>query len=336
MISVAAYTQGVNIPSRRFRLAQLISPLQRYDIEVSEIICKLGSFPPQAQLLRPFWGMGVLAERAWDIIAAPVADVSFVQREFLSTLPTLERFLPKPIIVDVDDAIWLHRRGCAARSLAKIAEVVICGNSHIAEYFAPLAKRVVVLPTAVDTCRFSPGSITSSDPVIVWSGSSGGLKFLEPIQAALARVMALDRRCILRIVSDKAPRLPLLNQEQIEFIRWSPETEVAALQDAWVGIMPLEDSDWARGKCAYKMLLYMACGLPVVVSPVGMNAEVLAMGSCSKSAFSAGEWESALAGYLFDAASRKADGASGRSIVESSFSVDHVACQLAEVIASVC
>lgn len=120
--------------------------------------------------------------------------------------------------------------------------------------------------------------------------------------------------------------------DRVEYVPWSPESEASVIQSFDVGIMPLDDSPWARGKCSYKMLLYMACGIPVVVSPVGMNAEVLALGSCGLGATSESVWNESLAHLLEDRHARLSYGHRGREIVLNEFSITTVAPRLASVL----
>jgi len=179
----------------------------------------------------------------------------------------------------VDDAIWLHRRGAFAGKLAGHCDAVICGNTFLADYFAKYCKRVFLLPTPVDTKKFFPlrESLASSQ-AIGWSGTAGNLIELERIEPALRAVMRRFPAARLRVICNRRPNLGSLPAGRVDYVPWAPAIEVSAVQDLQIGLMPLQDTDWTRGKCAFKMLTYMACGVPVVASPVGMNQDVLAMG----------------------------------------------------------
>jgi glycosyltransferase involved in cell wall biosynthesis len=134
---------------------------------------------------------------------------------------------------------------------------------------------------------------------------------------------------VLRIVSDVKPRLRLLDSRNIEFIQWSPENEVQTIREMSVGLMPVDDSLWSRGKCSYKMLLYMACAVPVVVSAVGMNNEVLALGNVGFGSRSEQDWVDRI-GWLLDYPEDAAQmGIEGRRIVSKHFSLTVLAPQLA-------
>ena len=130
------------------------------------------------------------------------------------------------------------------------------------------------------------------------------------------------------VVSDSAPTFQEIPTYFIEFLHWSPDIEVQSIQGMDIGIMPIEDSVWERGKCSYKMLLYMACGIPVVVSPIGMNAEVLARGEVGLGPRSESEWVDALSGLLRDSEAREAMGRVGRQVVERHYSLENLAPRL--------
>lgn len=332
-IRVAALTGGKNVPSARFRVRQLIPELSRYGVEMHEFIPSISKYPPQSKWLRPFWGASALSARVPAILATHCYDVVFLQRELISTFLTLEPLTKRPRVLDVDDAIFLHRGGKSAKRLAQLSDLIVCGNEFIKGYFSQLNENTVIIPTAIDTLRYTPG-IGSIDPqenlVIGWIGTSGNLKYLYLIEKALQRVVKILPNVTLRVVADKEPEFRGLLRKRLEFVRWSPEAEVASLQTMTVGIMPLAETEWEKGKCSFKMLQYMACGVPVVVSPVGMNAQVLSLGDVGLSAKSQDEWADALLKLLsLDENERERMGMIGRSIVEQYFSIDVIAPLLA-------
>ncbi|WP_422012289.1 glycosyltransferase [Roseateles sp.] len=254
-----------------------------------------------------------------------------MQRQLLATLCTAEPLIRRPFVLDVDDAIFLGPRGHHADRIARRAQVVICGNAFIAEHFGAQCT-VTVLPTAVDTQRFTPGGRTAAAPTLGWSGSAGGFPYLVAIQPALQILMACYPDLRLRVISNAQPQLPMLPASRIDYVKWSPDNEVGALQDLTVGLMPLADTLWERGKCSFKMLTYMACGVPVVVTPVGMNLEVLARADVGYAARGRDAWVDAIADLL-DAPSRaRAMGANGRRVVSEHYALDVVAERLAALL----
>jgi len=332
MITVAAFTGGHNIPSARFRVRQYIPALKKLGIQIKEYYAILGCYPPNKSILRPIWGIGTLIQRVPSIIKSYNADITLLQREMLSTFTTIEILTKRPRILDVDDAIWLNREGYA-KKLSRLCDVIICGNSFIAETFQLWNSNIYILPTTVDCDRFRPRKTNiNHNPVIVWSGTSSGFPYLYGIENALVRVLEQYPNTKLRIVSDKSPNFKNLSLKRIEFLQWNPEVEVSSLQSANIGIMPLEDSLWARGKCSYKMLTYMACGLPVVGSPVGMNKEILSLEKVGHSASGQDEWIDSLVHLLDDKNCSEQLGRNGRAFVESQYSLNAIAPKFAEII----
>jgi glycosyltransferase involved in cell wall biosynthesis len=320
MISIAAFTIGRNVPASRFRVRQYIGDLKQYGVELAEFYPHAGGYPPERKWMRPFWAFASLADRVPDIVRSFSYDVTLLQREMLSTFLTLEPLTKRPRVLDVDDAIWLNRDNSFARKLAVISDSVICGNSFLAEYFRQWNANITILPTAVDTKRFVPLNARSfgDSPVIGWSGNRSGFGDLKIVEAPLRTLLAKYPKVRLRIMADERPALDV-PAHQFEFVPWSPEIEVQTIQSMDVGIMPLQDTLWSRGKCSYKMLLYMSCGVPVVVSPVGMNAEILEMSTIGEAANTADDWVGLAA----------AMGEHGREIALKSFSIDALAGRLA-------
>jgi len=240
---------------------------------------------------------------------------------------TLEPLTRHPRVLDVDDAIYLHRGGRFAERLASQCDLVICGNDYLKNIFSQWNKNVRVIPTAVDTKRYFPKKeidATNRD-VVGWTGTSGNFKYLYEIEPALAAVLKACPNIIFRVIADVKPAFRKIQERRIDFIRWSPENEIKGIQGMSIGIMPLSDSAWTRGKCSFKMLQYMACGVPVVVSPVGMNAQVLSLGAVGLGASNQNEWIAALVGLLRDKKEQVNMGINGRSIVEERFSIQVVA-----------
>jgi len=330
MISVAAFTTGRNVPASRFRVRQYIPDLKMHGVELAEFYPRAGGYPPEQRWTRPFWAAASLAGRVPHVVRSFSYDVTLLQREMLSTFLTLEPFTKRPRVLDVDDAIWLNRDNSFARKLAGMSDSVICGNSFLGEYFRQWNANITVLPTAVDTKRFVPVQARplGDSPVIGWSGNRSGFADLKMIEAALKTVLAKYPKARLRVMADERPVLDV-PAHHLEFVPWSPEVEVPAIQGMDVGIMPLRDTLWSRGKCSYKMLLYMSCGVPVVVSPVGMNAEILEMASIGHAAASPDDWIGALEAVIEDPRQALAMGEKGREVVVNHFSIHALGGKLA-------
>ncbi len=335
MMRIAAFTGGRSISSARFRVRQYINELRQHDMDMVEYIAPLGSWPPANRAMRPAWALATLASRLPAIAASYRYDLTFLQREMLSTFRTLEPLTKAPRVMDLDDAVWMSRES-QVRKLMDCVDGVVCGNSFIDDWASQWNTNRVVIPTAVDTDRWCPrpaqavsAGITSRPRIIGWTGLYAGSKYLLSVEHALVRVLQRHPDVTLRVVSDRRPDFRFVPASRIEYIPWSPANEVSTMQDMTVGIMPLHDTPWERGKCSYKMLLYMACGLPVVVSPVGMNREVLELGEVGLAAHDDDEWVSALNGLLGNPARAQEMGSMGRQVIVEHFALRVLAIQLA-------
>lgn len=330
MIKVAAFTSGEHQSPSRFRVRQYIDPLRLHGIELAEFFTAPGAFPPRTKSMRPFWGLASIMSRVPSVLRSHRYDVTLLQRELLSTFVTLEPLTKKPRILDVDDAIWLHRRGSFAGRLAQICDSVICGNLFLADYFSKWCARTIVLPTAVDTDRFQPLLNKPQRKVftIGWSGGHSGFPDLQLVEEPLRVVLRKHPEIRLRVISNEPPRLDL-PPDQVDYVKWSPTVEVESIQTLDLGIMPLRDTPWSYGKCAYKMLLYMSCALPVIVSPIGMNAQISRMASIGATAVTADDWIAAIEELSNNRAKSARLGQNGRDIVVQHFSQSVLAPKLA-------
>jgi glycosyltransferase involved in cell wall biosynthesis len=297
----------------------------------TEMYAKWGAYPPRSTLMRPLWLVANLVSAAKVARDSNKYHVRFLQREMISTLCTGEFLLRNPFVFDVDDAIFLNQRFAGVERIAKRASIVICGNEFLADYFSTLAE-VKILPTAVDTARYVPSNLPRSERIIGWSGSSSGFKYLYDIEPALKIILAKYPDVILKIVADKPPSFSLLPTERVIFQRWHPDTEVSAIQDLTVGIMPLTDGVWERGKCSFKMITYMAVGVPVIASAVGMNCEVMKHGVAGVLVRSLDEWVDAMSLFLLDQHKAREMGSVGRQIIENHYATKIVGPQLASIL----
>lgn len=310
MTRVCALTSGLHVPSARFRVRQHIHELRRHDIEVTEFIPKIDKY---ADLPEPLggastrrglppvywtWAGARLLSRVPGILAARSFDVTWLEREFQPGFPTFETLLKKPVVFDVDDAIWLKRPlGAAlARKTARHAAALLAGNEYIADWFSGYNGQVHVIPTAVDTERFRPSqSPPPADFSIAWTGTSATLRYLYTIEKALAQFLHANRDAHLVVISDQRPYFEHIDSSRISFEAWNENTESEVLRTCHVGIMPLLEDEWSRGKCGFKLLQYMATGLPVVATAVGVNNDILnKLGPAGHAASSNDDWYDAL------------------------------------------
>lgn len=284
--------------------------------------------------------------RIHRLVLASKFDVIWVEKEFFPWLPAiapyLVRYLDASYLVDFDDAIFhqydRHDRSIVRRLLGtKIdavmaqANVVTVGNDYLANRARKAgAKRVEYLPTVVDTNRYSTRTHNDEKPFnIGWIGSPSTAKYLHVIQPALSELLTGSSRLVL-VGSGEVD----LGNTSTEVREWSEETEVSELLTFDVGIMPLPDNPWERGKCGYKLIQYMACGLPVVASPVGVNERIVDDGYNGFLAESSHEWVESINRLKQDCSLREEMGARGRRKVEEHFSLDVTQPKMHEIIRS--
>jgi len=262
-------------------------------------------------------------------------DVVIIEKELFPFMPAIAERLLKligvPYVADYDDALF-HHYDCHSNPLVRLllgqkidsvmrhATTVIAGNNYLAERACRAgAQRVEIIPTVVDTERYySKEKAVGEIPIVGWIGTpqtSRYLKLLLPVFESLKNEIPV-RFVAVGANSEDFEDTP------IEAWPWSEESEVESVQQFDIGIMPLEDSPWERGKCGYKLIQYMACGVPVVASPVGVNREIVVSDENGLFADTVEEWDKALRTLLnVDLDVRKCMGGAGRARVEDWYSV---------------
>lgn len=336
MIKVNAYTTGYNTPSARYRVRQLIPFLNELNIVTNEIYSKSGTFPPKDFLKRILWGVENLTENGLKVMKQPSSDVTWLQKPLLSKHYTFERFLKGPLVFDVDDAIHIPDHSFV-KKITQRSDRIICGNSFLAEHFSKWNDNIDIIPTAVDVSKYENITSEIGDDVfyILWTGTSSGYPFVYSIEKALKNIVDKYSHVKIKIVSNEKPQFTLLKSEDYIFSYWSREIEFSSIVNAHVGIMPIFDNDSSRGKCSYKMLCYMAAKLPVVVTAVGMNSEVLEIGEFGYGASSLEEWYDALEDLILNNEKRKKYGVEANKICRENFDVQIIASKISSTFNSV-
>ncbi len=274
-------------------------------------------------------------------------DLLWVEYEILPWLPDwAEQMLALfriPYVVDYDDAIFhrydMHPRGVVRAFLGKKidrvmrrAVLVIAGNRYLAERaWKSGARQVAILPSVVDLDRYSSQEDKARDVFTVgWIGSPTTAAYLDLVAPAVEE-FARDRK--VRIVLVGTRKVPISGLP-VETREWSEETEVKDIKDFDVGIMPLPDDPWSRGKCGYKLVQYMACAVPVVASPVGVNKEMVRNGLNGFLAEGKEDWVQALNILYENASQREEMGKAGRALVEEKFCLQVTAPRLLSLLRS--
>jgi len=270
----------------------------------------------------------------------PAYDIVFIHREVAPVGPPvfewiIAKVFRRKIIYDFDDAIWLTdktRESFLERLLRWRSKVqlicrwsyrISCGNAYLAAYARPFNNRVVVNPTTIDTENLhNPRRYTvdrdSSRITIGWTGSHSTLKYLDAIVPVIRHLQEHFQRVDFMVIADRNPGLQL---DRVTFIPWSKENEARDLLKMDIGIMPLPDDAWTRGKCGFKALQYLAMEIPCVASPVGVNTEIIDHGVNGFLADAAEDWVTCLEKLVCDAHLRIALGREGRKKVEALYSV---------------
>ncbi|HEX7014883.1 MAG TPA: glycosyltransferase family 4 protein [Cyclobacteriaceae bacterium] len=333
-------------PSQRFRFEQYLSLLK----DRGHTLRLTPFLPPHRWRL--FYQRGHTVARIGMIVrgflqrlglllSAAQYDRIFIHREAAPIGPPiiewfLAKVLGKKIIYDFDDAIWLTDKESEAslerilRWRTKISSIcrwshrVSCGNEYLREYAHRFNPNAVLNPTTIDTEGLHNPSrlrVPGKPPdrlVIGWTGSHSTLKYLYLLNDALVRVQQKFPATVLLVIADRPPEL---NLPGVMFRKWSTETEISDLMMTDIGIMPLPDDEWSKGKCGFKALQYMALGIPAVASAVGVNATIIRHMENGCLCSTDDEWVEVLEMLIANADLRQRVGSAGRQTVIEHYSV---------------
>jgi glycosyltransferase involved in cell wall biosynthesis len=254
--------------------------------------------------------------------------------------PSIEQLLVRaPYLYDMDDAFYLRYRvgrlraarpllGCKFDRVIAGAAAVTCGSRVLSAYASRHNDHVTHLPTVVDLDRYVPTRVPRDSAFTIgWIGSPTTSVYLSELINPLS-VLGSEGAVNFVVIGGSAPPIPNV---RVVHIPWEEASEVAHLNSLDVGVMPLYDDDWARGKCAFKLIQYMACALPVVASPVGANLEVVTP-ECGFLASDSGEWLAALRRLRDEPQLRRQMGASARQRVTKHYSLQEALPVMANVI----
>lgn len=343
----------------RFRISQFIPYLESVGYEVTvrpfftpeffRLVYRPGHY------LKKIAALVALSLGRWQSLRGlSHYDLVFLYREaFPIGPPLIERWLAgsgkPPIVYDFDDAIFLPNVSDANRFIVslkwagKIPEIVrlsaqvIAGNDFLASVARRYNSSVLTIPTCVDTAKFMPRTDGRGgrEPLVVgWIGSPTTASYLSMLAGVFKNVHAATpfQLKVSGAASDVAvDEVPVTN------VPWSLADEVSLFNTCDIGVYPLTDDEWSKGKCGFKAIQFMACGVPVVASAVGVNREIIEDGVNGFLATTADEWETKLRTLLTDAALRAQFAEAGRRTVEQRYSLrvnaPKVAAVLDEVLA---
>jgi glycosyltransferase involved in cell wall biosynthesis len=334
-LRIEQYVPYLEAQGWRARIHRFMSPAYH------RIVYQPGHYSAKA-----LWFLATAARRFSQIRAIQQADVVVVHREaFPYGPPFLEEALARRgcrLVYDFDDAIYLPNYSPANRPVAwlkrpdKVRRIieqsvhVIAGNDHLARYAGRSARRITIIPTPIDLTRFHPpATVPRREGVTIgWIGSHTTVDSLRLIEPALRQLA--DRYPQVRFLVVGGPyqgQLPRLENRP-----WTLQRELQDLHDLDVGLMPLVDDEWSRGKCGFKLLLYMAGGVPPVCSPVGVNPQIVEDGVNGFLAQDMTAWYQRLAYLVEHPDARQTIGAAGWRTLEARYSLAVQAPRFAAVL----
>lgn len=338
-------TEGTHAPSSRFRVQQFLPHFAAHGIQ-ARVVAGYGA--QYNRIARTSWAPAYKLAARFQAFARSLDahryDLLFVQRPLLpfSALPEeiLQRMCPR-MIFDVDDAVFLGadsqespRRRRTFERCVELSSHYIAGNDFLARH-GKHPEKTTVIPTVIDTELYRPNSHKAlpqknSQVVIGWIGSPTTLRYVDQVLPALRAVRDRYPQVVVRIVCSHMPD-HLAAEERFEFVPWSKDGEIAAIQSFDIGIMPMEDTLISQGKCGFKMIQYMGTGVAVVSSPVGANAAIFKNSGAGALATTHEEWITALSHLVEDADHRVQCGRSARHHAVENYSVHAVLPRYLEV-----
>jgi len=276
--------------------------------------------------------------RVGDLFRALRVDIVIVQREAAPFGPAIfewiiGRILRKPVVYDIDDPVFVPyisptygallsrlKFPGKTRTLVRISRKVICGSRYVLKYVQSSGTDGIIIPTIVDTNVFKPLHRLPRDlPVIGWVGSHSTSQYLKLLSEAM-QGLAHRRAFLFRVVGAEKPIK--IEGVQVEYVEWTLEGEVRFFQDLDIGVYPIIEDDWSRGKTGFKAIQYMSVGVPPVCSPVGEVPEVVEDGVTGFLAATTEEWVDRLDQLLSDPDLRVRMGSAGRKVVEERYSIN--------------
>ncbi len=327
------------MPGQRFRLEQWEPYLKDENISIdyfpfTDDKLRKVLYKERHYAAKSLGMLKAIVRRFGQIIKTSDYDLVYLYRTASMVGPAwLERILSYrkvPIMFDFDDAVFLentsnaNKRFGLAKFAGKTADIcrlstsVVVGNSYLAEYAEKYNKNVYIIPTSIDTTKYQPPqSKENVKTVIGWTGSSTSQYYLEAFEPVLENIIK-DLDVELQVISDRKPDFKNVSSKWFE---WSAEKEVEITSQFDIGIMPIPDDAWSRGKCAAKALQYMALEIPAICSNVGANRDVINQGINGFLAETPEEWKNALCKLVKDDSLRRQMGIEARKTVLENYSM---------------
>jgi glycosyltransferase involved in cell wall biosynthesis len=326
-------------PSQRYRFEQYFSFLEKngFQCELSYIISEKDDtyFYSKGHFIWKLWiFFKAFITRVKDRMRYKNYDIVFVQREAIMIgITTFERGIRKTkakYIFDFDDSIWIMDTSVGnkkfewlkdpektARNIRQ-ANMVIAGNAYLSDYARHYNNNIKIIPTTIDTDSHKPLSVKKDKIIIGWSGSFTTIKHFEYAENFLKLILKKYPHVEIKVVGDESYESMELS---VKGIAWSAKTEVETINSFSIGIMPLPDDEWAKGKCGLKGLSYMACEIPTIMSPVGVNTQIIEHGKNGFLASTTEEWVDCISQLIENPELRERMGKAARQTVVEKYSV---------------
>lgn len=295
-----------------------------------------------------FFILGTLS-RIMDLIQVFRYDIVFIHREAYplgdAFFESILFFLRKPIIFDFDDAIFLpfssnpnnfiecFKHPAKTGKIIKMCREIIAGNEYLANFVLNYNSSVSIIPTSIDTDKYYANQKEDSDIVVIgWMGSITTSVFLEDMENVFSRILNEFDNVRLKIIGGSYS----FDGKNILNKAWALNEEIEDLRTFDIGIMPMPDNEWNKGKCGFKAILYMSMGIPCVSSPVGINKDIISDAINGYLANTEDEWVERLSLLIKNPELRKRMGRAARSTIEEKYSVKVNAPRFLEVVRKAC
>jgi glycosyltransferase involved in cell wall biosynthesis len=311
-------------PASRFRIIQYKKTLHESGTKLNYTV----PYPPKdsepSRIVfrnKKLWHLCMVTGRLKLIPQQYFYDIIWQNRLLLYDHFIIEKFIKKPLVFDMDDAIWLSEGEKQVNLAIQKSAMIFAGNEYLAEYCSRISNNTKIIPSVIDTSIFRPLPAENSDFSLGWIGTKSNFPYLELIKQPVLEFLQQTKNTKLIIVSTEQPGTFKFDNERIVFKQWSAEKENELINEFSVGLMPLPDNNWTKGKCSYKMLQYMACSKPVIVSPVGLNKTILEKSQTGKGPANEADWLKAMHEIRSDAAFYAACAENGRPFAEENYSL---------------